>query len=44
MGKIINTVALTTAGCLTAANVYLMIKGHKKNMLDVLIEEIETIK
>lgn len=44
MGKVLNTVCLTTSACLTAANMYLLLRNTKKNMLDVLIEEIDTMK
>ena len=43
MGKIMNTImTVTSIGCLAATS-YIALKG-KKNMLDVIIEEIETMK
>ena len=43
MGKIMNTVmSITSIGCL-AATTYMVLKS-KKNMLDVIMEEIETMK
>lgn len=43
MGKIMNAVmSVTSIGCL-AATTYIALKG-KRNMLDVIIEEIETMK
>lgn len=43
MGKIMNTVmSVTSIGCL-AATTYIALKS-RKNILDVIIEEIETMK
>ncbi len=45
MKKIIKNLAITTTlGCALAASSYLVMKNKKKNMLDIIIEEIETIK
>lgn len=39
-----STLAISaTLGCLATTS-YLMMKKNKKNMLDIIIEEIETIK
>ncbi len=44
MNKIINTVALSVcAGCVLATSC-MIIKQKSKNMLDVIIDEIETMK
>lgn len=44
MKKIINTLAITTTlGCVAATS-YMIMKNKRKNMLDIIIEEIETIK
>ncbi len=44
MKKIMSTLAVTTTlGCALATS-YLVMKNKKKNMLDIIIEEIETIK
>lgn len=44
MSKFASCVALMTAGALTAFNLCVLMRETRKNMLDVLIEEIETIK
>lgn len=44
MKKIMSTLAMSASlGCVAAAS-YLIMKNKKKNMLDIIIEEIETIK
>lgn len=44
MKKIMNAIAVsTTLGCVAAISYFIM-KNKKKNMLDIIIEEIETIK
>ena len=44
MKKIMNAIAVsTTLGCVAATSYFIM-KNKKKNMLDIIIEEIETIK
>lgn len=44
MKKIMNAIAVsTTLGCVAATS-YFIKKNKKKNMLDIIIEEIETIK
>lgn len=44
MKKMMSALALTTTlGCV-AGGCYLMMKKKNKNMLDIIIEEIETIK
>ncbi len=44
MGKIMNAITIsTTLGCVAATS-YLVMKHKSKNMLDILIEEIETMK
>lgn len=44
MGKIMNVItSVATIGCLAATG-YLVLKNQNKSMLDVIIEEIETIK
>lgn len=46
MKKIMNAITLsTTLGCIAAASYIMMQKKNKnKNMLDIIIEEIETVK
>lgn len=44
MKKIMNAITLsTTLGCIAAAS-YIMMQKKNKNMLDIIIEEIETVK
>ena len=44
MNKIMNALTVTTTlGCVAATS-YLVMKNKKKNMLDIIIEEIETMK
>ena len=44
MKKIMSAITLsTTLGCIAAAS-YMMMKKKNKNMLDIIIEEIETVK
>ena len=44
MKKIMNVITLsTTLGCIAATS-YLVMKKKNKNMLDIIIEEIETMK
>lgn len=44
MKKIMNTLAISASlGCVAATS-YLIMKKKNKNMLDIIIEEIDTIK
>lgn len=44
MSKVTNTIAsIATIGCIAATG-YIVMKNKNKNMLDIIIEEIETIK
>lgn len=44
MGKIMNAITISTAACCMAATGYMLMKHKSKNMLDIIIEEIETMK
>jgi len=44
MNKIASTLMLTGLSCSIALNGYMLLNKKNKNMLDILIEEIETIK
>ncbi len=44
MNKIINTVALSVAACSIAMTSCILLKQKSKNMLDIIIDEIETMK
>lgn len=44
MNKIMNTIALSVAACSIAMTSCILIKQRSKNMLDVIIDEIETMK
>lgn len=44
MKKIMNALTLSTTITALAATGYMLMKKRKKNMLDIIIEEIDSIK